>query len=268
MNIFNYSNYRDYLVYNLKARPKQGYGELSKWASSCQVHPTLMSLVLKGERDLSPEQGFALGKHLELTTLEHEYFVQLIQLSRAGTKEFKDHISKKLNSIKTEATQIKKRFQHEAELSDDAKLIFYSSYIFSAIRLYCDTRKDGVTLEELMNRFSLRRSELAPKLEFLEKWGLIKQSHSHYQMGPSRTMVSRESTHVIKHHQNWRMQAMVKAERLGEAELMFTCPMAVSEKDFENFRTELTQLIQRFSAMIKDSKSENIGCFNLDWFWL
>ncbi len=268
MTIFNYSSYRDYLKDLLKSRPKQGYGEISKWAASCQVHPTLMSLVLKGERDLSPEQGFALGKHLELTTLEHEYFVQMIHLARAGTKEFRDHLNKKLSSIKTEATLVKKRFQHESELSDDAKLVFYSSYIYSAMRLLCDTHKNGVTLEQLAMRFNIRRSELVPKLEFLEKWGLVKRSHDHYQMGPARTMVSRDSTHVIKHHQNWRMQAMMKSERLSEDELMFTCPMALSKKDFENFRIELTHLIQKFSTMLKDSESENIGCFNVDWFWL
>lgn len=268
MSIFNYSNYRDYLKDTLKARPKKGYGEISKWAASCGVHPTLMSLILKGERDLSPEQAYALGNRLGLTTLEQEYFLQMVQLSRAGTKEFKDYLTKKLGAVKTEATQIKKRFQHETELSDEAKLIFYSSYIFSAIRLFCDTHKNGVSLDELTTRFNMKRSELFPKLEFLEKWGLIKRSHEKYQMGPSRTMVSRDSTHVIKHHQNWRMQAMVKSERLAENDLMFTCPMAVSEKDFESFRTELTHLIQKFSAMLKDSNSENIGCFNVDWFWL
>ncbi len=205
MIIFSYSSYRDYLKDVLKAKPKKGYGEVSKWAASCQVHPTLMSLVLKGDRDLSPEQGFALGRHLELSNLEHEYFVQMVQLARAGTKEFKDHLSKKLNSIKNEAIQVKKRFQHEAELSDEAKLIFYSSYIYSAIRLFCDTHESGITVEQLAARFNINRTELVPKLDFLEKWGLIKRSHNNYKMGPSRTMVSRDSSYVIKHHQNWRM---------------------------------------------------------------
>ncbi|HRO67840.1 MAG TPA: hypothetical protein PL182_09780, partial [Pseudobdellovibrionaceae bacterium] len=74
--------------------------------------------------------------------------------------------------------------------------------------------------------------------------------------------------HVIKHHQNWRVQALLKAEALGEDELMFTSPMTLSKKDFEEFKIELSDLIQRFSARVKESPSEEVGCFNLDWFWL
>ena len=61
---------------------------------------------------------------------------------------------------------------------------------------------------------------------------------------------------------------MLKAETLNEDELMFTCPMSLSKKDFADFKSELTDLIQKFSLMLKDSKSEDVGCFNIDWFWI
>lgn len=268
MSIFNHLDYRAYLKDVLKTKPKKGYGELSKWAQSCQIHPTLMSLILKGERDLSLDQAFSLGRHLALTTVELEYFILLVQQARAGTQDYRDHIAKKLAALKVEATQIKKRFQHESELSDEAKLVFYSSYLYSAIRLYCDTKKEGITLDELVAEFNLTRAELLPKIDFLEQTGLVKQIKGRYSIGPSRTLVGRDSLFVIKHHQNWRTQAMIKAEKLSEEELMFTCPMVLSKKDFNDFKRELTDLIQKFSVMLKESKSEKVGCFNIDWFWL
>lgn len=268
MSIFNYLDYRSYLKATLKEKPKKGYGELSKWAQSCGVHPTLMSLILKGERDLSSEQAFALGQHLKLTALELEYFVLLIQYARSGTHEFKDYTHKKIMGLKVEATQVKKRFCHASELSDEAKFIFYSSFLYSALRLYCDTKKEGVSLDELIAKFNLDRVEILPKIEFLEQTGLIQNAKGRYTMGPARTLVSRESKHVIKHHQNWRLQAMLKAESLREEELMFTCPMSLSKKDFADFKRELTDLVQKFSTMLKESKSEEVGCFNIDWFWL
>lgn len=268
MSIFNYLDYRSYLKDTLKAKPKQGYGELSKWAQSCQIHPTLMSLILKSERDLSTEQAFLLGKHLGLTQLELDFFVTLIQHARAGTHDFREHIAKKLAALKEEAIQVKKRFQNASELTDEAKMIFYSSYIYSAIRLCCDTKKEGLTAEELAEKLNLQRPEVMSKLEFLLQTGLVKENKGYFQMGPSRTIVSRDSVHVVKHHQNWRTQALLKAERLSHEELMFTCPMALSNEDFLKFKQELTDLIQKFSVMLKDSKSENVGCFNVDWFWL
>lgn len=268
MSIFKHLDYRSYLKATLKEMPKQGYGELSRWAQSCGVHPTLISLILKGERDFSVEQAYALGLHLQLTALELEFFVLLVQFARAGTREFRDHLQKKIEKLKIEATEVKKRFSHESELSEEAQSIFYSSYLYSAIRLYCDTKTEGVSLEDLMRRFNLERIEILPKIDFLVQTGLVRESHGRYRMGPARTLVSRGSRHVIKHHQNWRVQALLKAEALGEDELMFTSPMTLSKKDFEEFKIELSDLIQRFSARVKESPSEEVGCFNLDWFWL
>ncbi len=241
---------------------------MSKWAASCQIHGALMSLILKGERELSIEQAFSLGKYLQLTALELEYFIQLVQLERAATSDFKKHIQDKLQHLKSEATKVKKRFQHESELSEEARLIFYSSFLYSAIRLFCDTEKDGVTVEQIISKFKLPRADIVPKLDFLDQVGLVKENKGKYKMGPARTLVGRDSLHVLKHHQNWRLQALLRAESLTNDELMFTCPMVLSKNDFVNFKQELTDLIQRFSNMLKDSKSEETGCFNMDWIWI
>lgn len=268
MNIFKYLNYRQWLKDYLESKPHKGRGELSKWAKRCSVHPTLMSLVLRGDRDLSLEQAHALGGYLELTPLELDYFIQLVQFERAGTQEFKKHIQKKLDWLKSQAVEVKNRFSHESELSEVAKLTFYSSYIYSAVRLFCDTQKEGRTFDEIQKKFNISRHDLFPIILFLEETGLIKTKNERYMLGPSRTLVNRGSPYVVKHHQNWRMQATLKSEKLKEDELMFTCPMSISKNDFENFKQELSQVIQKFSKMLKDSPSEGVGCFNLDWFWV
>jgi uncharacterized protein (TIGR02147 family) len=268
MSIFSYIDYRTYLKETLKAKPKSGYGEMSKWAASCQIHGALMSLILKGERELSIEQAFSLGKYLQLTLLELEYFIQLVQLERAATSDFKKHIQDKLNQLKNEATKVKKRFQHESELSEEARLIFYSSFLYSAIRLFCDIEKEGVSIDQIISKFKMTRAEVIPKLDFLNQVGLIVENKGKYKMGPARTLVSRDSLHVLKHHQNWRLQALLRAESLTNDELMFTCPMVLSKNDFVKFKNELTDLIQKFSSMLKDSNSEDIGCFNMDWIWI
>jgi len=268
VSIFSYLEYTSWLKDLLKSKPKQGYGEIGRWAKACGVHPTLMSLILRGSRDLSAEQAHALGQHLELTPLELEYFIGLVSLARAGTQSYRTHLEDKLARLRAQATKVKRRFQHESELSEEAKFIFYSSHLYSLIRLSCDTHRDGVSTDELGERLKIPRAELIPKLEFLSQTGLIKEVKGRWKMGPSRTLVSRESIHVIKHHQNWRTQAMLKAESLRPDELMFTCPMSISVSDFEAFRLELTQLIQRFSKMLENPHAERVGCFNLDLFWM
>jgi uncharacterized protein (TIGR02147 family) len=268
MNIFRYLDYRLWLKDHLETKPHKGRGELSKWAKCCSAHPTLISLILRGDRDLSLEQAYALGGYLEFTPLELDYFIYLVQFERAGNHEFKKHIQKKLESIKAQATEVKNLVTHKSELSEKAKLTFYSSYIYSAVRLYCDTQKEGRTFEEIQKKFNMSRHDLFPIIQFLEETGLIKIKNEYYFLGPSITLVNRGSPYVVKHHQNWRMQATLKSERLKEDELMFTCPMSISKNDFQDFKQELSQIIQKFSKMLKDSPAEGLGCFNLDWFWV
>ncbi|MFN8845703.1 MAG: TIGR02147 family protein [Bdellovibrionales bacterium] len=266
MSLYSYTDYRKFLADYLSELPNRGYGHLTKLAEACGAHPTLLSLILKGNRDFSSEQAYRVSVYLNMSNHETDYFALLVQYSRAGDHKFKNHLYEKIHKIQIDSKKIKNRFKHDLVLDEQSKQIFYSSYMFSAIRLFCDTEKGGVSLQQLMQKFRIDRLELVSKLDFLTKAGLLIENKGFYKMGAARTLVDRDSVYVIKHHQNWRLQALLKAEKLQTDELMFTCPMVLSEEDFKKFKTELTDLIQKFSNKLVDSKSEITGCFNIDWF--
>jgi hypothetical protein len=46
---------------------------------------------------------------------------------------------------------------------------------------------------------------------------------------------------------------------------MFTCPVALSKKDFVVFREQLAALIKSFYDLTKTSPSEELACLNVDW---
>src|ERR1035437_7107143 len=133
MTIFTYSDYRSFFKAYLASLPKKGRGELSKVAQAIGVHSTLLSLILSGERDFSLDQVFDLAQYLELTDLEREYLFLLVQKERAGNARFKSFLKEKVKAAQTEALKIENRFEHEKRLSDEARAIFYSSWIFSAV---------------------------------------------------------------------------------------------------------------------------------------
>jgi hypothetical protein len=146
--------------------------------------------------------------------------------------------------------------------------IFYSSWIYAAVRLYCSTSKEGRTLEEVAERFFITRPKAVEICEFLERSGLCVHAGDKYVMGPQSTFVPQGSPYLLRHHTNWRLKAVQAAESLSEEELMFTGVLSVSRADFALLREKMAGFIKKFSELVKDSPAEEVGCFNMDFFWL
>lgn len=268
MSLFNFENYREYLQDHLLKLPKKGHGELAKMAKALGVHSTLMSLILSGERELTLEQGYDLAKYLQLTDIETEYLTLLVQYARAGNHRYQHFIQKKLEKIRKEATQIVKRFGHEKTLSENDRTTFYSSWIYSAMRLFTSTDDSGVTIEKLVEKFQMPRPKVIEIVEFLVSVGLVVTENEKYKMGPQRTFLEFGSPHLLKHQTNWRLKALQQADQLSEKELMFTSPISVSKDDFQKIREHLADYIKQFSQIVKDSPAEDIACLNIDLFWI
>lgn len=268
MSIFQFSSYRTYLKDYIVHLPKRGRGELSKIANEIRMHPTLLSMIISGERELTYEQGFDLSKYLQHTDLESDYFLLLVQLERAGNQRLKAHFKEKIQQIKIETNKISNRFDHDKKLSDEEKTIFYSSWLFSAIRLYCSTSTSGKTINDIIERFQIPRIRVVNVLNFLVNSGLVIQENDRFSLGVSRTFLENNSPHLPRHHMNWRSKAMQKSDHISGEELMFTFPHSVSKEDFQKIREILAESLTKISLLVKDSPAEDIGCLNIDLFWI
>jgi uncharacterized protein (TIGR02147 family) len=268
MNVFLYTNYRHFLTEHLKNLPKQGHGELTKMARTLGVHPTLLSLILSGERELTHEQAYDLCQHIGMSSLETEYFTLLVQMARAGNHRYKKFIQQKLDHLKAENAKMSSHFGHERTLSEQQSSIFYSTWMYSAIRIFTSVAEGGVNLEEIRNRFDLPIETVTEIIQFLVSSQLIVEEKNRFKVGPQRTFLERGSPHLLKHHSNWRIKALHQADRKTERAMIFTCPFSVSKVDFEKIRSEIAELLEKFSKTIKETNAEDVACLNIDLFWL
>jgi uncharacterized protein (TIGR02147 family) len=268
MRVFRFPDYRQFLKSYLASLPKKGRGELSKISKHLGVHSTLMSLILSGSRDLTLEQAYELSQYLHFTDVETEYFSLLVQYERAGSTPYKNFLKAKMESMKKDATKVSQNFQHERVLNDEQKSIFYSTWLYSAIRLFTSTNEAGVSCEEVVKKFQLPRPQALKMLSFLVSTGLVSETDGRYQMAVQRTFLEQGSPHLPKHHSNWRVKALQKADRVGEKELMFTSPVSISVEDFEKIRNDLVEFLRKISQVVKDSPAEDIACLNIDFFWI
>ncbi len=268
MSIYNYDDYRAYLKAWIKIQPSAGRGQITQVAKILEIHSTLFSLILSGERELSPDHAFLLSQHLALTNAEADYFMLLVQAGRAGNHLYKKNLKEKIIRAQKQALNMSTRFDHEKKISAEERAIFYSSWLYSAIRLYCSTSEKGKTLEEIASRFSITRPKAHEYIEFLVSASLIFEEKGRYKMGVNRTFLEHGSPHLLRHHTNWRMKALQKSELISESELMFTAPMSIAKADFGKLREELADFLKRMSGTIKDSPAEELACLNIDFFWI
>lgn len=265
LNVFEYSIYRAFLKAWLDAAKAHKTSNLSRLAESIGVHPTFLSHVLAGDKDLSLEQASLMSEHFGFTRLEQEYFFVLIQLERAGHEKLRQYWQEKKRSIEAEKNRLSQRFDPHQQLTLEQKAIFYSSWKYAAI--WSSTAiEDGQTLDEIAERFKMGRENAAEVVQFLLQSGLCSEVAAVYSIGKVHIHVPNESPLVVKHHTNWRMRAVHKMDERDVDELFFTSPMSVAKTDFAIMREKLNSLIKDVVDVAKVSKAEEVVCLNIDFF--
>ncbi len=265
INLFDFSDYRDYLGAWLKSAKSSKTFNLSRLAEIAGVHPTFLSHILKGTKHLSLEQAALISDHLEHTKLEQDYFMTLINLDRAGSKRLRDYWLEKKSILEAEKNKLGRRFDRHRELSTDQRAEFYSSWIYAAVWA-ATSINDRQTLTQLAIRFNISRDRAEEILGFLVGTGLCTEKHGYYAMGDAHIHVPNESPFVVKHHLNWRMKAVQKMDTREPNELFFTSPMSISVDDFAKIRELLNKLIKEAVDIAKKSKSQEVACLNIDFF--
>lgn len=211
MSVFNFKASRTYLLAYVDDLPKKGRGEITRIAEKLGVSTSLVSQVLAGEKSFTPEQANDLVQHLGLTGLEADYLFYLINYERAGTPGLQKLWKTKLEEVRAKALQVINRVSTSRVLNDQERSIYYSSALYSAIRLFTSVGKEGKSLAEVAERFEIARAKASEILNFLADVGLCERLGDRYVMGTQSTHTEQGSPHMLRHHSNWRVRAIQRA---------------------------------------------------------
>jgi uncharacterized protein (TIGR02147 family) len=265
MSIFEFSDYRLYLKSRIRAFPKKGRGKLLELAHALGAHPSVLSQIFSGSRNFTEEHSLEVCEFLGLSSAESTYFRLMVRLADASTRKLKTVLQAELNEARQKATVLSKRVQPVRALTTAETALFYSSWLYSACRLFCSTSPGGRTPEEVAVRFGVSRRRALEILEFLLQHGLCIFESDHYKMGPQSTWVEQGSPFLIKHHTNWRLKCLQYAEEIKPEELQFTGVISISRGDFKKVREKLAHFLQEFSETVRESPAEELACLNIDF---
>jgi uncharacterized protein (TIGR02147 family) len=268
MTIFTFQDTRSFLRSYITELPRKGRGEISRIARHLSVSTTLVSQVLAGEKSFTAEQSRALTKYLGLVGIEADYLMFLVQSDRAGSMELREFWKSKLDELRERSLKLSNRVSPKRVLNEQERATFYSSPLYSAIRLYTSVGEAGKSAAEIAERFRITRAKTAEILKFLTETGLCGQRSERYFMGAQSTHLEKGSAFLPRHHSNWRLRAIRHSEELSDSELMYTAPVSLSRADFDHLREEMVGMIKKFLHTVHASPAEDVACLNLDFFWV
>ncbi len=263
--IFDFINYKDFYKAWVESLGPKAHGEYRRLAAALNVSSTLVSQIFKGQKNLSLELACEFAEYLALNETETEYLLLMVEHAKAGSFKLQNKLIRQIKRIQEDARKLERRMQKNATLSEEQKSVFYSSYLYSAVRLLTDLPQMS-TEENIAVHLGVPLNLVKRVLEFLIENGLCVLKDGRIGMGPTRTHIGSSSPLVAKHHQNWRLLALQKMLAQDENEVFFTGPMTLSKTLAEEFRRELPEIIANLMKRVEPSPSETSRCLNIDWF--
>lgn len=257
------SGYREILQEWIKNRPRNGYGEAKNMAGAIGISSVLMSQILNGDREMSLEQAEKAARYMGCTEEETRFFLLLVTRERAGTASLRRLLDEAIDAQKRNFQNWNKFLRGKAELPQEAKAEFYSSWTYAAIHLLTEM-PEFQTAEAIADRLGLDLEVTEARLRFLVKHGICVKDGDRYKQSSSSIYLPR-GPYSRSFHTQRRLLALERYER-NLKDFYFSGFYAVSADAFQRFKDELARTIQTYSEEAAASKAEDLFCVNVDAF--
>jgi uncharacterized protein (TIGR02147 family) len=264
--IFEFKNYKKYLESRVGDR-RQRSGMKGAMAKALRCQPTYVSQFVYGSANLSLEQAEILNGFLGHSRDEGEFFFLLVQHERSGTPSLRKYFSEKIEENLKKRLVLTERLGTSNELSEVDQSRYYSTWKFLAVHI-------AVTIPALQTReaistfLKLPLAVVSETVEFLVKCGMVIDDTGNLSTGTTFIRLGNQSHNILKHHANWRTQAVESLDREQISELHYSAVMSISKEDVLKLKNRMLDFIQNNSEIIRASKEEELYCYTLDFFSL
>lgn len=260
--LVQFEDYREIIKADMAAHKSvRGYQKTLSTAAGCQA--SYLSKALRGECELTPEHAVGLCKFWNLAPLESYYFLEAVNLSRAGTRPLKEMIRARLRDLRQQLQNIGERLGLPSIETQQAD--YYSHWYMSAIHVLTSV-PEFQEKAALAKRLQLSEQLIDESLRKLTAMGVVEPvGLQKWKPGRGSVHASKGSPYAWLHLANWRQRALQDAQADNQA-LHFSSIYSLSRKDFETLKSLMMQFIGTCNQTVAASKEETVVGVNLDFF--
>jgi len=264
-SLFEHKDYKVYLKYRIQESSKTQRGHQKKLADFLGSHSSYISQVLHGKPHLSLEQACKVNEFYGHDKMESRFFILLLEISKAGTKELKKFFLEQLDEIKQQRFDLKKRLKNTKNVPLAAQHKYYSTWYYAAVHMALAIPK----LQEagaIARRLHLPEKLVIEAIRFLEDCRLVVRTENGYEFTDTKMHLSRDSDFIQRHHINWRSQSLQSVEKNLPEDLHYSLIFAISKEDKDRIRDILIEAIENSRKIVAPSPSEEIVALTIDLF--
>ncbi len=260
MNIFEFEDYREVLKAYLS-----GESVVRKHLlSATGISSSFLTQVLSGTKQLSSDQGYEVALYVGLTERETDYFLLLIDLGRAGSHKLQQRITGKMKQLQSAALTVAAKVSSTIQLTEEQKAIYYSNWIYSAVRNLIPTAPN-LSTTSIAKHLNVPEVRAESAIQLLLDFGLLAKTEEGLRSQPGYTHLSSGHPLIFRHHQNWRQRAIQRMDHYNENHLHYTCPMAITKEAAHLLRVQLLESIKNLNQSMKGDPDVSY-CLNIDLF--
>ena len=263
-SVFSFNTYKGIMAHHLSGATHRG--ELTRAAKVLACQRSYLSRVISDSLHLTPDHAFNLANFLKFNLSEREYFLTLVEIERAGDRNYRDFLKTKLEELKKKNESIAERTERKSLVFETHHASYFSSWTWSAIHFLTSIPKYQ-SVEAISERLGLSHKSTLDNLRWLELQGYIFHEQDKWKYLAGEFHAPNDSPLVIMHHQNWRMRAMMDAQNLGQGESVhYTGVQTMSVEDAQKIKELLLNFLGDASRIASPSKPEECLALTCDLF--
>jgi plasmid maintenance system antidote protein VapI len=265
VSIYQFDSYKKFFTTWVSEQSNRGHGEYRRLALALRVSTTLVSQIFNGQKDLSLELACELADYLHLNENESEYLLLLVEYSKAGSEKLKTRFLKQIRNKQNEAKKLSNRLKEDHTLDEASKVIYFSSWVYPAIRILCDLPEYN-SATEIAERLQLPRNHVQKCLDFMIQNNIVTEHDKILAIGPAHIYLPPTDSLSPRDHANWRSLSYQKMQIYNEDHFYYSGQYALSKEVLREIRALLPDFIENILKKVKPSPSETTCCINLDFF--
>jgi uncharacterized protein (TIGR02147 family) len=261
LSVFNFSNYKKYL----EARLKDSWGLVTKVAEAAGCQRAYLSRVLNDDVHITPDHAYGITNYFEMSPSEAEYFLALVEYARAGSRNYREFMERKIKYFRREHENLAKRLGREKIEAIEVQAQYYSAWHWSAIHVLVSIPHLQFP-DEIAKKLNLPLGVVHVALQELAKSGFVRFERGRWVHASGNISLAKNSPFITYHHNNWRTRAVQDAQNRHNESIHYTNVQAMSFEAVKEIKEFVMDFVDASNKVAGSSNGEEVYCTNLDFF--